>query len=140
MTGAFLAVILGASLVDATEHAAECQDKEFVRRTADVIVEGVVSKVEVTEDKGGMIWTTVSVDVSRALKGKPGKRLKIRELGGTLNGRTVGDGEGPWSPKIGDEGFLYLSKPSKTFQGGKYHTRFCGYGLEPRAKPAGYIR
>ncbi len=68
---------------------AECADKNYISKTADYIVEGVVEKTEArwseNEETGRHIITYVDFSIGKYAKGSPfGNKLQIEALGGCV--------------------------------------------------------
>ena len=100
-------------------------DAQLVCEATDII-RGQVSSVASAWDKGhNAIWTTATVQVEEVLRGalSPGAVVRVREVGGTVDGYTI-VAEGFPTFRQGEEAVLLL-RPSEDDSGAH---RVWGYG------------
>ena len=95
-----------ARVADATTIVG--MNERALARAADAIVIGTISTIETVGSADGAISTLVTVDVERAVKGRVGARVTLKQPGGQLGGR------GLWiagSPEFarGERQMLFLS-------------------------------
>ena len=112
---------------------------------AQIIFQGSVSDVKsqwVGEGGDRHIVTYVTFKVEDALKGNPGERYTIRQLGGTVDGETMGVSDAP-KFKVGDRDILFVQNNGSQFvplvgiMHGRFRIRIDASGAESLVTNAG---
>ena len=128
----FLVILAGTIFLPlfshATEFIAECQDMEYVFKSAEAVVSGEVVNVESKREKGGAIFTYTDFRVNHYLKGKGDSVVTIKQFGGHIGNESQEIAGFPHFI-VGQRGYLYLNKIDSEFYQNKFYGVVCGYGV-----------
>ncbi len=111
---------------------ADCQDINYVFKSATVVVSGQVSQVQGKQEPDNSVNTYIDISVKKYLKGAGPQQITIKQSGGTIsngNPQSFVFVEDSPSFKVGQSGYLYLYKDDTEFYQKKYYTPVCGYGV-----------
>lgn len=119
------AVGLLFSLPASSSTFAPVSDAELVREASDVVRGSVVEVSAAWDAEGAAIWTTATLRVQASIKGRlrPGTLIRVKEVGGTLDGYTIKADGFPTFHK-GDEVVVLLRK----WEDASKDYRVWGYG------------
>jgi hypothetical protein len=116
-----VSVALVASVVPAGATTFVGMTEHTLARGADAIVIGTVRGLETIGKPDGSIATLVTIEVERELKGRVGRRITLKQPGGTIGGRVLWVAGSPQF-RVGEQQLLFLS-------GHRDHVRTTALGL-----------